>query len=61
LKNELNDKSKLFHLWVDTFTVKDLINRYNAKEVLELVMKIPKVLGTYKENILIDKILKNGA
>jgi hypothetical protein len=38
-----------------------LINRYNAKEVLELVMKIPKVLGTYKENLLIDKILKNGA
>jgi len=61
LKKELHEGTQLFHLGEETFTVKDLINRYNAKKVLELVMKIPKVLGTYQENILIDKILKNGA
>jgi hypothetical protein len=37
-----------------------LVNKYDKKELLELIFKIPKVIWTYQDNFLIDKIIKNG-
>ena len=44
LRNELDNASRLFHLDTDNFTFKELLNSYNPKEVLRLIMKIPKIL-----------------
>ena len=60
LRNKLNDSSRLFSLERDNFTLKDLINNYNEKDIFDLVMEIPKVIWTLKTNLIIDKIVKNG-
>lgn len=60
IREEIQNKTKIFPLEGNDYNVLDLIDKYNKKELLELIFKIPKVVWTYKDNLLIDKIIKDG-
>lgn len=58
LKNSLEQQSKIWTLWWEITDVDSLLFSYTNKDVLNLIMTIPKVLWNYKQIVLIDKILK---
>lgn len=55
---ELISKNSYLSSWLD---VKTLLAKYDYKKILYAILKIPYVLQTQNENILLDKILKDGA
>jgi len=58
LKDSLEQQSKIWTLWSEITNVNTLLSSYSNKDVLNLIMTIPKVLWNYKQMVLIDKILK---
>jgi len=60
LKNKIYNKTKLLSLKSDKLTLKNLLNLYNIKEVLNLVFEIPKLSWDFFTYKIIDNILKNG-
>ncbi|MFA5917175.1 MAG: radical SAM protein [Candidatus Gracilibacteria bacterium] len=60
LREKIQNNTKSFSLEENNYNILDLVNKYDKKELLELIFKIPKVIGTYQDNFLIDKIIKNG-
>ncbi len=57
LKQEIESKTKLLSLKDANISLNKLINKYNIKEILELVFKIPKESGDLVNHKIIDKIL----
>ena len=59
LKNEIQNITKLINLTDNNINLNNLLYKYNIKNIVKLVFKIPKQSWDYITYKLINKILKN--
>ena len=58
LKEKINTQTKWYHINTD-LSAEKLLSQYNAREVVDLVMEIPKSQGYTKDYELIKQIFEN--
>lgn len=64
LPSDLKEKIDIFSrvcLLEKNLDIHTMIKSYNLKEMTKLVLQIPQKIGTYKDNLIIDKIFHYGA
>lgn len=60
LRHTLDRNSRIGVIWKEVISTQDLYEGYDKKQLLDLIMQIPKTLWRAQEYISIDKILKHG-
>ena len=60
LKEEIDNKTKMWNLSKNNFGLNNLLDNYNIEEIIRLVFEIPKKSWDLLEYKIIDKILENG-
>lgn len=59
LQEEIEEES---YVWkINEITFDKLLNNYSEEKLVELVLKIPKEIWKEKENLILSKLLTNGA